>query len=287
MKKKLLAILIATTMSMTLSACGGGEEPTTNEAVVNADTTSNDTASNDDTDTTADDVNAIDVADEDVSGEFTEEQAALAQEYLDMCVAYDEAVNLVNDTPELLEQQELVDVMNELTAAIDEADELFADPANLTPEVMDGLRTAFDQVYTFVDEVNTLVESIDTDANTEASEIDELASVLTIGYGGADEAENTYYFVCDDEVTFASLVILSADMTQNVYCIGEVVDNGDGTMTINDEEGYTITFAVEEAEGGVILTLEDGTTVGMAAWDPAEIIEMMLTIDAETENVNQ
>lgn len=269
MKKKLLTILMATTMSMTLIACGGKEkQETSNKVAVEVETEGETTEA------------VAEEATQEVSGEFTEEQAALAQEYLDMCEAYDAAVEVVNATPELLEQQELVDVMNELTGVIIEADEYFADPATLTPEVMESLRTAFDETYKFIDEVNALASSVET------TEADELASILTIAYGGADEEENTYYFACDENVTFGAIVILSADMTQNVNCVGEIIDNGDGTVTINDEEGYSITFMVEEAEGGVILTLEDGTVVGMAAWDAKEIIDMMLTIDTETENVN-
>lgn len=267
MKKKMLAVLLLVSLTLSLTACGGGEDTSAaDEAVVATDVT--------------------DVTDDAGStAEYTEEQAQFAQEYIDMCAAYDEAVNLVNATPELLEDQELVTVMNDLTASIDSVDELFEDPANLTPEAMDELRTAFADVYSFIDEVNNLVGAVSSDG--EANAVDDLASVLTIAYGGADDAGNTYYFACDQDVTFGSYFILSADMTQNAYCVGNIVDNGDGTLTINDEEGYTTTFAVEEAEGGVILTLEDGTTVGMAAWEPSEIIEMMLTIEQQTQNVNQ
>ena len=69
-------------------------------------------------------------------------------------------------------------------------------------------------------------------------------------------------------------------------CVGEIVDNGDGSLTINDETGYTITFMVEEAEGGLILTLDDGTIVGMAPWDTQEVLDMIIAIDEGTEILN-
>lgn len=262
MKKKLLTILMEAAMSMTLIACGS-EEAATEQAAV-------------ETDTIAVEEDAV----VDASGEYTDEQMAFVEEYVEMCEAYNAAVDLVNATPELSEQQELVDVMNELTAAIEEADEICADPSLLTPEVMESLRTAFDETYKFIDEINAAAGSVETTDSTD------LASVLTIAYAGADEEENTYYFVCDDTLSFGAIVILSEDMTQSVNCVGEIVDNGDGSLTINDETGYTITFMVEEVEGGLILTLDDGTVVGMAPWDTQEVLDMIIAIDEGTEILN-
>lgn len=96
---------------------------------------------------------------------FTAEQQALAQEYLEMCTKYDEAVDKVNETPALLENTELIDTMNDLADAIIEADEHFANPENLTDEVMAALKTAFAQTYAFIDEVNKLT---DTGAGSDA-----------------------------------------------------------------------------------------------------------------------
>lgn len=261
MKKKVLVVLMAAVLAFSVVACGEKES---------ASATKN---------------NEVSTENEDAAegeGEFTLEQAQLAQEYLDMCEAYDKAVDLVNATPELLEVQELVDVMNELTAVVEEADECFADPKLLTTEVMDGLRASFEETYKFIDEVTALAGGT-ADTQTDA---DALAEIFTIGYCGADETENTYYFICDDEVSFGAIVILSSDMTKNLNVVGEIIDNGDGSVTIDDETGYSITFFVEEAEGGVILTLEDGTQVAMGTYDAKEVIDMIFAIEEETENIN-
>lgn len=261
MKKKLAAILMTTVLSLSLAACGGSKDTAKTQSKEAGEENQNLEESN-----------------------FTEEQAQLAQEYLDMCEAYDEAVDLVNATPELLEVQELVDAMNELTTAIDEADECFADPELLTDEVMEGLRASFAETYKFIDEVTALAGNAE---NAEVMDADALAEIFTIGYCGADEEENTYYFVCDDAVSVGGIVILSSDVTQNLNVVGDIVDNGDGSVTINDDTGYSITFFVEEdEEGDLILTLQDGTQVAMGAYDAKEVIDMMMTIDEETENIN-
>ena len=260
MKKRLLAILMATAMSMTLIACGSEESAVAEDTAIETEN--------------------IETADETTAAEYTDEQLALAEEYVEMCEAYNAAVDLINATPELASQQELIDAVNELTAVIEEADAICADPSLLTPEVMEGLRVSFDNTYAFIDSVNAAVEGIETTNSTD------LASILTIAYAGADEEENTYYFVCDDAVSFGAIVLLSTDMTQSMNCVGEIVDNGDGSLTINDETGYTITFMVEEAEGGLILTLDDGTIVGMAPWDTQEVLDMIIAIDEGTEILN-
>ena len=92
MKKKLLALLMATTMSMALVACGGSEV-----------------------------AEVVEEATEEVAGDYTEEQQAFVDEYLQLCDDYDAAIAVLESVPELAENQELADVMNTLTDAIAEA----------------------------------------------------------------------------------------------------------------------------------------------------------------------
>lgn len=257
MKKRLLAILMAAVMSMSLIACGGGkDEGTTNN---NAAVEQNDAADTE-------------------GAEFSEEQAALAQEYLDLCEAFDVAADRVNNTPDLLEQEEIVNTMNEVADALISLDECFGDPALLTEEVMVQIKDTIEKGYLFIDEVNVLVDGEEV--------VEDLASVLTIAWAGADEDENTYYFVCDEEVTYGLLVVLSADMTQNLNCVGEIVENEDGTITIVDETGYTATLATEEVDGGLIVTIDNELEVAMVSYDAEEVLDLVYQIDTQTENVN-
>lgn len=269
MKKRVLAILMAAVMSMALAACGGKEEAPA-EAPAKSETVEEEPEEE-----------AEEVVEEESA--YTDEQVALEEEFYEMIDAYNAAIDVLEANPELKEG--VVDTVNELTAAIEEAKEWFADPELLTAEVMDGLKNAMAETYKFIDEVNTAA-GISGDVET-SEYAKELASVLTIAFGGVDEDENTYYFISDEEITEAAYVALSADMTQNVKCIGKVVENEDGSLTIKDEEGYETTFTAEAVDGGMILTLQNGVEVAMVPWDAAEIIELVLTIGANTENINE
>lgn len=191
--------------------------------------------------------------------------------YEQMINDYNAAIDLANEVPELLEDEELVNAMNELTAGIDTITELMADPANMTDEFLANLETSMELTYVTINRVNSLAE---------------LLPILTIAGAGADEAENTYWFACSEDETVGVMVILSADQTQNVYCAGSMVINEDGTYTIYDEDGYTMTMAVEVVEDGLLLTMQDGTQVGMFAAAPKDVIDIMLAIEEGTENVN-
>ena len=136
MKKKLLAILMVTAMSMSLIACGGGEEEVATEEVVEEEATE-------------------EVAEETADVEYTEEQVAFADEFNTMVDEYNAAIDVINATPELAENQELVDIMNTLTDAINEVSEICEDPSLLTEENMELLRTTyFAETYKLIDEIH-------------------------------------------------------------------------------------------------------------------------------------
>ena len=257
MKKKLLAILMATVMSMALMACGGSKEKATGE------TTTEETV-------------------EETSG-YTEEQSAFVDEFNAMVDEYNAVVDAVNANEEFLNNQDLVDVMNEITASIDETAEICNDPANLTEEVMDAYRAAFAETYKFIEEVNDLLGE-ETSANV-SDEKAALKEVFTTAVVGADEAENTYWFLFDDEVTFGAFVILSADYTQSVNVVGEITSREDGALVITDESTSSyIAFSVaEEGEDYLVVSVEDGNEVTLVAYDVDEAIDVVLAIDETTE----
>ena len=245
MKKKLLALLLATAMSMSLIACGGGEE-------------------------TAPEVSATEDTAEEPVGDYTEEQLACLEEFQQMLDDYNAVIDLANQVPQITEDEELVNVMNELTAEIDSTTELLEDPANMTEEFMASLSTAMEQTYTTINRLNSLAE---------------LLPILTIAGVGVDEEENTYLFAFNEEETVGAMVILSADQTQNVYCAGDMVVSEDGTYTISDGT-YEMSMLVEVIEEGLAITMQDGTVVGMVGAEPKQVVDAMLSIEEATENVN-
>lgn len=266
MKKKLLAILMATAMSMALIACGGSEE--------NARGTTTETATEE-------------TVVEEVAGGYTEEQAAFVDEFNTMVDDYNVAVDAVNANEELLNNQEVVDTLNEVTASIDEASEIISDPANLTTEVMESYRAAFAETYKLIDSINAFLEE---GAATEMSEEEAaLRAVFTEAVVGADEAENTYWFLFDDELTFGAFVILSADYTQSINVVGEITSRDeDGAVVITDEStsSYIAFTVVEEGDDYLLVQIEDGNQVTLINYDLDEAIETVLGIDETTEILN-
>lgn len=126
-------------------------------------------------------------------------------------------------------------------------------------------------------------------AETEVSGIDEEAKaammeIFSSALAGADEAENTYWFLFDDELTVGAFVILSADYTTSTNVVGEIVEEENGALTVVDEAGNYITFSVvEEGEDYIVVSLEEGNEVTMIAYDFEEAVDTILAIDEVTE----
>lgn len=262
MKKKLLALLLAAAMSMSLMACGGSEEATTETA----------------TETTVEETT-------EVEGDLTEEQAAFVEEFNTMVEEYNAAIDLAGTIPEITEDEELVAVLNEATASIDEAAEIISDPANLTPEIMESFRVAFADTYTLIDEINALAG---TESGEEMTGEEALRTLFTSALVGADEAENTYWFLFDDELTIGACVILSADYTQSVNVLGTVSADGDAMVITDDETGDYVKFTVtEEGADYLVVQFEEGNEVTVINDSLDEVIEMVLAIDEMTEIVDE
>ncbi|MGI6778798.1 MAG: hypothetical protein ACOX7R_12560 [Acetivibrionales bacterium] len=132
--KRLLVLMMAVMMTLSLAACGGS----------NADPSASSS-----TPTQA------------KEAEFTAEQQALAKEFADMVERFNETIDRVNATPELLDDEEISTTLNELADVITAADENFASPEMLTPEVMDNLKAAVEEVHKFIDVTETALDEIE------------------------------------------------------------------------------------------------------------------------------
>ena len=132
--KKLLALMMALVMTLSFAACGGSK--------VDPEASSSTSA-------------------QVMEAEFTAEQQALAQEFISMAEEFDAIADKVNASPELLDEEELVNAMNELADEIIKADEYFANPETLTPEVMGGLKVAIEVGRTFIAEAGAALDEIE------------------------------------------------------------------------------------------------------------------------------
>ena len=136
--KKLLIFMMTLVMTLSLVACGGSEPTPTSSSTESAQ------------------------APTEVKEEgFTAEQQALAQEFMKMAETFDKTVDRVNATPEVLEDQELIKIMNELADEIIAADDYFANPETLTPEVMEGLKVAIEETHKFITAAEAALNEIE------------------------------------------------------------------------------------------------------------------------------
>ena len=136
--KKLLVLMMALVMTLSLAACGG------NNAAPEASSSTPAKVEN---------------------TEFTADQQALAQDFISMAEEFDVIADKVNANPKLLEDKELVSSMNELADEIIKADEYFAKPETLTPEVMGGLKVAIEVGRTFIAQASEALDEASAAAN--------------------------------------------------------------------------------------------------------------------------
>jgi ABC-type glycerol-3-phosphate transport system substrate-binding protein len=139
--KKLLVLMMVLAMTLNLAACGGSKEAP-------AAAPSKPTES-------------VSAPAETKEVEFTAEQQALAVDFMSMAEEYDAIADKVNASPELLESEELVTAMNDLADEIIKADDYFASPETLTPEVMSALTVAIEEGRSFIAEASAALDEID------------------------------------------------------------------------------------------------------------------------------
>lgn len=138
---------------------------------------------------------------------------------------------------------------------------------------------------------NTASDSSDDSSSSgQVTSMKDLEGILTTGYAGTPEGDedSAILLAMNDEGTFSVLVVIDAKSNENVSFIGEATDNGDGTMTINDESSQmAVTFGIEDNGDGTF-TFDYGD-IGKAVAAPCEVskvLEMMDTVNQNTSSVN-
>lgn len=207
--------------------------------------------------------------------EFTAEQQALAQEFLDAAATFDKIADRVNVSDELRSDEELVTTMNEIADEIIAADEYFSNPETLTPEIIEGLKVAISEIHEFADVAGTALDEIDSaKAALEAKETnkEELtppynASQQTVEEGeGVGESQP----LTDDEINYVislrteSWLALNQDQKSNAVSLmarwwdvvdGYVVENFDAVLADLDHQMET--YYRNKVDEGVFQTACD------------------------------
>lgn len=230
--KKLLAMVLALTLALGLTACGGEEAPA--ESAATTETPVEETT------------------EETEEAEYTEEQLALAQEYSDMIDSYNAVVDLANGSEEFLANQEMVDLMNTITGQITEIDEMFADPSSLDATTMENIRAFIksgndfiSSVEQFVGEAGTAVEALTIPVQIQNETGVDIYAMALSPANSEDWGEN----------------VISEAILDGETAVGELTFTADTLVwdvLIEDSEGTQCTFmgvdfSSASTEGAVLL----------------------------------
>ena len=246
--KKRLVLTMALVMTLSLAACGGSKPTPASSSSTPAQ------------------VKEV---------EFTAEQQALAQEFMDAAATFDKIADRVNVSDELRSDEELVTTMNEIADEIIAADEYFSNPETLTPEIMEGLKVAIAAIHEFADVAGTALDEIDSaKAALEANETnkEELTPPYNAGQQTVEQGEGigSTQPLADDEINYVislrteSWLALNQDQKSNVVSLmarwwdvvdGYVVEDFDAVLADLDHQMET--YHRNKVDEGVFQTACD------------------------------
>ena len=138
-------------------------------------------------------------------------------------------------------------------------------------------------------EASSVAEEATSDVSeaTDTSAWDQFADVLTITYMGTTEAGEGVVFCTDENVTFAVLNIIDPETSTSVSAVGEVTEEENGYLTITDEtSAYTLTFeVVDNGDGTLTLDMGDVGACTIEACEQSDAFEALAISDEYTTAV--
>lgn len=114
---------------------------------------------------------------------------------------------------------------------------------------------------------------------------EQLKSILSIGYAGADEDGDKIFWAVDDTVSSGLFLLVPADGSEQVSFVGDIVsEDGSDELTITDQStGKSATLKVEqitdsEGDTGVQLTTENGAIAALFPVPVENVIDAMMAV---------
>ena len=272
MKKKMLAVILCGVLALsTLTACGGGEESAPAPAKVEESAPEKEEATQDEAD---DEVEEEQAAEAEADGAVTDESWAELQDlYVSLDEAYNATLEMYNDDSIAQDDkiEEALTTAEELmteVANIDRADVSEADVESLV-EAMLSINDIFAAVIDNVQPAGA------------ASDID-YTQIFTECYAGITDDENTYaYLAFGDPI--AALMFYDVSTGESGSFVGSYEVNGDAIIITDENLGVTMTFTVEEGDGGYYLDMGDVGAAFVGEVSPEEFVEAMQDIANNTE----
>lgn len=115
---------------------------------------------------------------------------------------------------------------------------------------------------------------------------DSIAAWVDGGYLGMSDAGEAILLVFNADMTMAGMVFGDPESGSAVSFFGEMVDNGDGSVTINDEiNGLSMTFGVEQVSD-TVMALDMGEELGAAQIEAAPLDTLLESLQGAIENFN-
>lgn len=270
MKKKIVTLVMCAVLGLStvmLSACGGSEEAQETATEVKS-------AAADKADDVAEAV--VDAADA-VSDETW---ASLQDVYASLVEAYNATVELYNDDS-VAADASIEEALNSAKSLVEEIGDI--DRSDVTEgnavELVEAMGAVNDIFAAVIDNVDV------AGAASEVSEIaDSLNASLTETYAGITDDENTYAYLGFAEDFAALLFYDTANNTSGSFVGAYEMDEETGAITITDESiGASMTFTVEEADGGYYLDMGDEGAAFVEEVDVKDFVEAFVNISQGTE----
>ena len=138
-----------------------------------------------------------------------------------------------------------------------------------------------------VDDSNSANQEESSDAKDSSSTGSDTswADNLSKFYAGITDDEGTYmYLAFGNDGTFGMAMFYNVESAESGSWVGECTDNGDGTLTISDQNnGTSLTMGVEEAEGGYQLDMGDVGAALVGEVEKDKFVEAANNISEGTE----
>ena len=128
-------------------------------------------------------------------------------------------------------------------------------------------------------------ESSDAEDSSSTGSDTSWADNLSKFYAGITDDEGTYmYLAFGNEGTFGMAMFYNVESAESGSWVGECTNNGDGTLTISDQNnGTSLTMGVEEAEGGYQLDMGDVGAALVGEVEKDKFVEAANNISEGTE----
>ena len=115
---------------------------------------------------------------------------------------------------------------------------------------------------------------------------DTIAAWVDGGYLGMSDAGEAVLMVLNADMTMAGILFGNPESGEAASFFGEMKDNGDGTITINDAiNGLSITFGVERT-GDIAVALDMGAELGAAQLEAVPLDTLLESLQDAINNFN-